>query len=68
MPYRGAGIAPVFATVEGGYFREQGLEPELVSYQGHPVARGPDRRRGATSPMRSGPEVIWPTGAIGATP
>src|SRR5260370_1417213 len=33
---RGAGTAPVFATVEGGYFREQGrLEPELILYQGH---------------------------------
>jgi len=32
---RGAGTAPVFATVEGGYFREQGLDPELVPHQGH---------------------------------
>ena len=32
---RGAGTAPVFATVEGGYFREQGLEPELIPHQGH---------------------------------
>src|SRR5260370_24847081 len=33
---RGAGTAPVFATVEGGYFREQGrLEPELNLHQGH---------------------------------
>ncbi len=32
---RGAGTAPVFATVEGGYFREQGLEAELIPYQGH---------------------------------
>ena len=27
MAHRGAGLAPVFAAVEGGYFREQGLEP-----------------------------------------
>ena len=32
---RGAGIAPVFAAVEGGYFREQGLEPELDPLPGH---------------------------------
>jgi len=32
---RGAGTAPVFATVEGGYFKEQGLEPELIPHQGH---------------------------------
>jgi ABC-type nitrate/sulfonate/bicarbonate transport system substrate-binding protein len=32
---RGAGTAPVFATVEGGYFREQGLDPELIPFQGH---------------------------------
>jgi ABC-type nitrate/sulfonate/bicarbonate transport system substrate-binding protein len=32
---RGAGTAPVFATVEGGYFRAQGLEPELIPHQGH---------------------------------
>lgn len=31
----GAGIAPVFAAVEGGYFCEQGLEAELVPIPGH---------------------------------
>jgi ABC-type nitrate/sulfonate/bicarbonate transport system substrate-binding protein len=31
----GAGVAPVFAAVEGGYFREQGLDPELVPIPGH---------------------------------
>lgn len=36
MPHRGAGVAPVFAAIEGGYYREQGLEPELVAYHGHP--------------------------------
>src|SRR5258708_22425284 len=35
MPHRGAGVAPIFAALEGGYYREQGLEPELVSYHGH---------------------------------
>jgi ABC-type nitrate/sulfonate/bicarbonate transport system substrate-binding protein len=36
MAHRGAGVAPVFAALEGGYFRQQGLEPELVFYHGHP--------------------------------
>ena len=31
----GAGVAPVFAAVEGGYFREQGLDPELIPIPGH---------------------------------
>jgi NitT/TauT family transport system substrate-binding protein len=35
MPHRGAGVAPIFAALEGGYYREQGLEPELLSYHGH---------------------------------
>jgi len=32
---RGAGTAPVFSAVEGGYFKENGLEPELIFYAGH---------------------------------
>lgn len=36
MAHRGAGVAPVFAALEGGYYRENGLEPELVYYHGHP--------------------------------
>ena len=32
---RGAGTAPVFSSLEGGYFRENGLEPELIFYPGH---------------------------------
>ena len=35
MPHRGAGMAPVFAALEGGYFREQGLEPNFLPYHGH---------------------------------
>jgi NitT/TauT family transport system substrate-binding protein len=38
VAHRGAGLAPVFATVEGGYFQEQGLEAELVDVHGHPRA------------------------------
>jgi ABC-type nitrate/sulfonate/bicarbonate transport system substrate-binding protein len=33
---RGAGTAPVFATVEGGFFGDEGLEVELVPHDGHP--------------------------------
>jgi NitT/TauT family transport system substrate-binding protein len=36
MAHRGAGVAPVFAAIEGGYFHENSLEPELVFYHGHP--------------------------------
>lgn len=32
---RGAGTAPVFSAVEGGYFKENDLEPELIFYPGH---------------------------------
>ena len=32
---RGAGTAPVFSAVEGGYFKENGLEPELIFCAGH---------------------------------
>lgn len=35
MAHRGAGVAPVFAALEGGYYRENGLEPYLVFYHGH---------------------------------
>ncbi|MDN3274329.1 ABC transporter substrate-binding protein [Frankia sp. RB7] len=35
MAHRGAGVAPVFAALEGGYYRENGLDPELVFYHGH---------------------------------
>jgi NitT/TauT family transport system substrate-binding protein len=32
---QGAGTAPVFAAVEGGFFKAEGLEPELIPHQGH---------------------------------
>jgi ABC-type nitrate/sulfonate/bicarbonate transport system substrate-binding protein len=38
MAHRGAGLAPVFAAIDGGFFRAQGLEPELVPYAGHPAS------------------------------
>jgi len=35
---RGAGTAPVFSAVEGGYFKENGLDPELIFYAGHSLS------------------------------
>ncbi len=35
---RGVGTSPLFAAVEGGYFKEQRLDPELAFYAGHPRA------------------------------
>jgi NitT/TauT family transport system substrate-binding protein len=35
MPHRGAGVAPIFAALEGGYYRQQGLDPEFLPYHGH---------------------------------
>jgi ABC-type nitrate/sulfonate/bicarbonate transport system substrate-binding protein len=35
---RGAGTAPVFSAVEGEYFKENGLEPELIFYAGHSLS------------------------------
>jgi NitT/TauT family transport system substrate-binding protein len=35
MPHRGAGVAPIFAALEGGYYRDQGLDPEFLPYHGH---------------------------------
>ena len=32
---RGAGTAPVFAAVEGGYFKDEQLEVELIPHEGH---------------------------------
>ncbi len=49
MSHRGAGVAPVFAALEGGYTRAGLLEPELVPYHGHgqQFAEGADCGRGA---------------------
>jgi ABC-type nitrate/sulfonate/bicarbonate transport system substrate-binding protein len=38
VAHRGAGVAPLFAAVEGGYLREQELDAELVYIPGHPRA------------------------------
>lgn len=35
---RGVGTSPLFAAVEGGYMKENGLDPELKFYTGHPQA------------------------------
>jgi ABC-type nitrate/sulfonate/bicarbonate transport system substrate-binding protein len=55
---KGAGTAPVFATVEGGYFREQGLEPELIPYQGHSRSLAALIAGEADFTNAVGPEVI----------
>ena len=55
---KGAAAAPVFATVEGGYFREQGLEPELVPYQGHSRSLAALIAGEADFTNAVGPEVI----------
>lgn len=38
VAHRGAGLAPVFSALDGGYFRAAGLEPSLVPCDGHPAA------------------------------
>jgi ABC-type nitrate/sulfonate/bicarbonate transport system substrate-binding protein len=38
VAHRGAGLSPVFAAIEGGFFRDQGIEPEMVPHHGHPRA------------------------------
>jgi len=35
---RGVGTSPLFAAVEGGYMKDNGLDPELKFYEGHPRA------------------------------
>ena len=55
---RGAGTAPVFASLEGGYFREQGLEPELIPHQGHSLSLRSLIAGEADFTNSVGPEVI----------
>jgi NitT/TauT family transport system substrate-binding protein len=55
---KGAGTTPVFATVEGGYFREQGLEPELIPYRGHSRSLAALIAGEADFTNAVGPEVI----------
>ena len=55
---RGAGTAPVFATLEGGYFREQGLQPELVPHDGHGRSLATLIAGGADFTNAVAPEVI----------
>ena len=55
---RGAGTAPVFATLEGGYFREQGLDVELIQHDGHARSLATLAAGGADFTNAVGPEVI----------
>lgn len=38
IAHRGAGLAPVFSAVDGGFFSNAGLDVDLVSLPGHPAA------------------------------
>jgi ABC-type nitrate/sulfonate/bicarbonate transport system substrate-binding protein len=58
VAHRGAGLAPVFATLEGGYFREHGLDVELVDVHGHPRAMETMLSGGAEFINSVGPELI----------
>lgn len=58
VAHRGAGLAPVFAAVEGGYLVEQGLEPELLDVPGHPRALQALLNGEADFVNSVGPEVI----------
>ncbi len=58
VAHRGAGLAPVFATVEGGYFAQQGFAPELIDVAGHPRALQAMARGEAEFANSVGPEVI----------
>jgi NitT/TauT family transport system substrate-binding protein len=35
LPHRGAGLAPLFAAMSGGYFHDEGITIELVPFNGH---------------------------------
>jgi ABC-type nitrate/sulfonate/bicarbonate transport system substrate-binding protein len=63
----GAGTAPVFAAVEGGYFHEQGLEPELIAHQGHSRSLAALIAGEADFTNAVGPEVIMANQRQGAT-
>lgn len=58
MAHRGAGVAPVFAAVEGGYFREHGLDAELTYVPGHPRALQALHEGEADFINSVGPELI----------
>ena len=58
VAHRGAGLSPVFAALEGGYFAQQGLEAELVDVPGHPRALQAMMRGEADFVNSVGPEVL----------
>lgn len=59
----GAGLAPVFAAVEGGFFRAEGLEPDLVFVPGHDRALQALSAGEVAFINSVGPEVILANGA-----
>ncbi|HVL56324.1 MAG TPA: ABC transporter substrate-binding protein [Burkholderiaceae bacterium] len=58
VAHRGAGLSPVFAAVEGGYFAQQGLQAELIDVPGHPRALQALARGEADFINSVGPEVL----------
>jgi len=75
---RGVGTSPLFAAVEGGYMGENGLDPELKFYEGHPRAlpalvAGEAEFTNTVSPdvitidMRDGGDVVIVASAVSRT-
>lgn len=62
----GAGLAPVFAAVEGGFLAEQGLEPELVFVPGHDRALAALVAGDVAFINSVGPEVLLANTAAGS--
>lgn len=58
VAHRGAGLSPVFAAVEGGYFAQQGLQAQLVDVPGHPRALQALASGAADFVNSVGPEVL----------
>jgi ABC-type nitrate/sulfonate/bicarbonate transport system substrate-binding protein len=75
---RGVGTSPLFAAVEGGYMEDNGLDPELKFYGGHPRAlpalvAGEAEFTNTVSPdvitidMRDGGDVVIVASAVSRT-
>jgi len=58
VAHRGAGLSPVFAALDGGYFAQQGLEAELLDVPGHPRALQALMSGEADFVNSVGPEVL----------
>jgi hypothetical protein len=58
VAHRGAGLAPVFAALDGGGFAAEGIEPDLVPCTGHPRALEALHRGEVDFVNSVGPEVL----------